>query len=72
MPRAVPKPSREQARQMRSASRLFATQALFQMEQGDATLPEVQEQFETHRMGAEIEGDTYAEGDVDLFRTLIG
>lgn len=62
---------KETARQMRSAARLFATQALFQMEAADADLSDVQEEFESHRFGAEIDGDTYAEADLDLFRTII-
>jgi len=57
-------------KQMRSAARLFAVQALFQMEATGASLKEVQLEFETHRLGAEIDGDTYAEGNIDLFRTL--
>ncbi len=62
---------KEAARQMRSAARLFATQALFQMEAADANLPDVQEEFESHRFGAEIDGDTYAEADLELFRTIL-
>lgn len=65
------KPSKTETRQMRSAARLFATQALFQMEAADAALPEVQKEFESHRFGAEVDGDTYAEADVDLFRQLL-
>jgi len=57
-------------RQMRSAARLFAVQALFQMEANGTPLKEVQSEFETHRLGAEIDGDTYAEGNIDLFRAL--
>ncbi|MHA3976432.1 transcription antitermination factor NusB [Halovulum sp. GXIMD14794] len=64
-------PSKAEIRQMRSAARLFATQALFQMEAADATLPEVQKEFEVHRFGAEVDGDTYSEADVDLFRKLL-
>lgn len=71
MPRPVPKPSREEKRQMRSTSRLFAVQALFQMEQSGQPMPEVREQFETHRFGAELDGETYSEGDVDLFRKTL-
>ena len=71
MPRPLPKPSRDEKRRMRSASRLFSVQALFQMEQSGQPMPEVREQFETHRFGAEIEGDTYSEGDVDLFRKTL-
>jgi len=57
-------------KQMRSAARLFAVQALFQMEATGAGLKDVQSEFETHRLGAEIDGDTYAEGNIELFRTL--
>ncbi|MGB0497705.1 MAG: transcription antitermination factor NusB [Rubricella sp.] len=71
MPRAVPTPSREQLKQMRSAARLFAVQALFQMEASGSALDDVETEFETHRFGAEIEGDTYHEGDRDLFRTIL-
>ncbi|MEM8788021.1 MAG: transcription antitermination factor NusB [Pseudomonadota bacterium] len=59
------------AKQMRSAARLFATQALFQMEAADGDLGEVQREFETHRLGAEIDGAAYAEADLDLFRALL-
>lgn len=65
------KPTREEKRQMKSASRLYAVQALFQMEASDGGMEDVQEEFETHRFGAEMEGDTYAEGNIDLFRTLL-
>jgi len=57
---------------MKSAARLFAVQALFQMEASNGSLDEVREQFETHRFGAVVDGDEYAEGDVDLFRGLLG
>lgn len=58
-------------RQMKSAARLYAVQALFQMEAADQDATEVQTEFETHRFGAEIEGDELAEGDVDLFRKVL-
>ncbi|WP_112322440.1 transcription antitermination factor NusB [Oceanibium sediminis] len=64
-------PTKTDKRQQRSTARLFATQALFQMEASDATLDDVREEFETHRFGAEIDGETYAEGDLDLFRALL-
>ena len=63
--------SKPNKKQMRSAARLFATQALFQMEASSLALDEVQDEFETHRIGAEIDGDTYAEADIDLFRALL-
>lgn len=55
----------------RSAARLYATQALFQMEASDADMEEVREEFETHRFGAQIDGDTYLEGHVSLFRSIL-
>lgn len=67
----TPKPSREEKLQMRSAARLYAVQALFQMEALGEVLEDIQEEFETHRFGATIGEDTYAEGDLKLFRALI-
>ncbi|MEL6583086.1 MAG: transcription antitermination factor NusB [Pseudomonadota bacterium] len=58
-------------RQQKSAARLFAVQALFQMEASQSSLSDVQEEFESHRFGAEIAGDTYSEGDVALFRKVL-
>ena len=58
-------------RQMKSAARLYAVQALFQMEAADQGVEDVQREFETHRFGAEIEGEELVEGDVDLFRKLL-
>jgi N utilization substance protein B len=59
------------SRQVQSAARLYAVQALFQMEAADQGVDDVRLEFETHRFGAEIEGDALAEGDVDLFRKLL-
>ena len=64
-------PSGNQKRKMRSASRLYAVQALFQMEAAGQSAPAVIEEFETHRFGATYEGAEYNEGDVDLFRQLV-
>jgi N utilization substance protein B len=60
-----------QARRMRSAARFYAVQALFQMEAADTDLDDVLEEFETHRMGAEIDGITFAEADLPHFRTVL-
>ncbi len=70
MPNAA-RSGRNDKRQMKSAARLFAVQALFQMEASGDALEDVQAEFETHRLGAEIDGDTYAEGNIDLFRALL-
>ena len=63
--------TRDEKRQMRSASRLYAVQALFQMEALGEALEDIQGEFETHRFGATIGEDTYAEGDLKLFRALL-
>ncbi len=70
----VPRPkgmSREEKRQMKSAARLYAVQALFQMEASGQTLDAVRQEFETHRFGAVYEGEEMAEGDPDLFRKTL-
>ncbi|MEM9425542.1 MAG: transcription antitermination factor NusB [Pseudomonadota bacterium] len=59
------------SRQEKSAARLYAVQALFQMEASGDSADRVQQQFEDHRFGAEFDGDTLAEGNIDLFRKLI-
>ncbi|EDZ46651.1 transcription antitermination factor NusB [Leisingera daeponensis] len=57
--------------QMRSAARLYALQALFQMEQSGQTFDQVIVEFEDHRFGAVYEGDEMAEGDTKVFRKLV-
>ena len=63
--------TKETKRQMRSASRLYAVQALFQMEHSALAIDRVRAEFETHRFGQVYEEGTLAEGDVDLFRKLL-
>ena len=53
----VKKLSLEEKRQKKSAARLYAVQALFQMEAAGQTVDKVRREFETHRFGAVIEGD---------------
>lgn len=60
------------ARQMKSAARLYAVQALFQMESSGQTVEAVTREFETHRFGATYEEGEFAEGDVDHFRAVVG
>ncbi|MDT8327833.1 MAG: transcription antitermination factor NusB [Roseovarius sp.] len=64
--------SGNQKRKMRSAARLYAVQALFQMEHSNQTVDAVCTEFLEHRFGAEVDdGVDMAEGDVDLFRKLL-
>lgn len=58
-------------KQMKSASRLYAVQALFQMEASGQTVESITREFESHRFGAVYEGSEMAEGDVDHFRAVI-
>jgi len=57
-------------RQMKSASRLYAVQALFQMEASSQTVDVVRRQFEDHRFGEAHDLGDMIEGDVDLFRAV--
>jgi N utilization substance protein B len=63
--------SNNRLRRMKSAARLYAVQALFQMEAADQTVDHVMREFETHRFGAVYDGIQMEEGDVDTFRALM-
>jgi N utilization substance protein B len=63
---------RDEARQMKSAARLYAVQALFQMEVSGQTVEAVTAEFETHRFGATYDEGAFAEGDVGHFRAVVG
>lgn len=58
-------------RQMKSAARLYAVQALFQMESSGQTVEAILREFEDHRFGAVYEGDQMAEGNIKVFRELV-
>lgn len=58
-------------RMKRSASRLYAVQALFQMEASSQTLDAVIREFLDHRFGAVYEGEEMIDGDADHFRTVV-
>ena len=63
--------SGNQKRKMKSAARLYAVQALFQMESSGQTTEQVVREFLDHRFGAAYEDGEMADGDVTLFRKLI-
>jgi N utilization substance protein B len=64
--------STDQKRVQRSAARLYAVQALFQMEAAGAGAERVVREFETHRFGQpQEEGQELPEGHVDLFRRVV-
>jgi N utilization substance protein B len=58
-------------KQMKSAARLYAVQALFQMEASGQTVESIRREFETHRFRAIYDGDEMAEGNVDHFRAVV-
>ena len=67
-----PKPSRDEKKQMRSAARLYAVQALFQMETTGQTIAAICREFEVHRFGATYEDmGEFIEGDSVHFRALV-
>ncbi len=64
--------SGNQKRRMRSASRLYAVQALFQMESSGQTPEAVKREFLDFRFGAEIaEGEEMLDGDIALFDSIL-
>lgn len=68
----APTVSGNQKRKMRAATRLYAVQALFQMEHSDQAVNAVYLEFLDHRFGAEVdEGVDMIEGDPDLFRLIL-
>ncbi|PCD76214.1 transcription antitermination factor NusB [Pseudothioclava arenosa] len=66
------KPTLAEKRQMKSAARLYAVQALFQMEAAGHGVDRVAREFESYRFGAvDEDGTEMAEGDANLFRRLL-
>jgi len=63
--------SGNQKRKMKSAARLYAVQALYQMEQSNQTFDQVRIEFLDHRFGEVFEDHEMIEGDVGLFSTLL-
>lgn len=71
MTKSATAPSGNMKRKMKSASRLYAVQALFQMEHSNQTVETVLREFHDFRFGAVYEGEEMMEGDLDLFRVLL-
>lgn len=67
----APKPSQAEKKQMKSASRLYAVQALFQMEASGQTIAAICAEFEDHRFGATYDEGEFAEGNPDHFRAVV-
>ncbi|MFV0475032.1 MAG: transcription antitermination factor NusB [Pikeienuella sp.] len=71
MPREPQAPKGEDRRRMRSAARLAAVQALYQMELSGQPMVQVRDQFEAHRIGMEVDGAQYHDADIALFRRIL-
>jgi len=63
--------SGNQRRKMKSAARLYAVQALFQMEHSSQTLELVKREFLDHRFGATYDGAEMLDGDIELFEEVL-
>nr|WP_183807162.1 transcription antitermination factor NusB [Mycoplana azooxidifex] len=55
----------------RGAARLAAVQALYQMDISGAGVLEIVAEFEAHRLGQEIDGETYLKADPAWFRSIV-
>ncbi|SFI96019.1 transcription antitermination factor NusB [Jannaschia pohangensis] len=71
MAEMTPDEKRALKRRMRSAARLNAVQALFQMEAMGQTVDKVRAEFEDHRFGMILEEGEVSEADLTTFRALL-
>jgi transcription antitermination protein NusB len=55
----------------RSAARLAASQALYQMEVADSGLADILAEFESHWIGREVEGEQYNPAEIAFFRDIV-
>jgi N utilization substance protein B len=55
----------------RSAARLAAVQALYQMEMESTPLAKLLHEFHQHRLGATIEDETYEDAEIDFFDDVV-
>jgi N utilization substance protein B len=55
----------------RGAARLAAVQALYQMDIGGTGVLEIVAVYEAHRLGQELDGDTYLKADPSWFRSIV-
>jgi N utilization substance protein B len=56
----------------RSAARLAAVQALYQMDVAGSGVADVLAEFESHWIGQEVEGVEYKPAEADFFRDIVG
>ncbi len=60
-----------QKRALRSAARFYAVQALFQMEASGQTVEKIRREFESYRIGAEGDEETWVDADLAHFGRLV-
>jgi N utilization substance protein B len=65
----TPKPARKANR--RSAARLAAVQALYQMDIAGTGLADILAEFESHWLGGEVEGSQYLPAEAAFFRDIV-
>lgn len=65
MPDTLAKPMKK------SAARLGAVQALYQMDLAQTPINDIFAEFESHWLGQEVEGTQFPDADVKLFRAVV-
>jgi transcription antitermination protein NusB len=65
-------PPEERKANRRSAARLAAVQALYQMDIASTGLNEILAEFEGHWIGREVEGQQYLPAEAAFFRDIVG
>ena len=69
---AARQPKKDRKGNKRSAARLAAVQALYQMDVAGTGLNEIFAEFESHWLGGEIEGAQYRPAEAAFFRDIVG
>ena len=64
-------PKDERKANRRGAARLAAVQALYQQEMEGTPTARLIHEFHDHRLGATIEGETYADAEISFFDDLV-
>ena len=67
----MPKDKSQYSHSKKSAARLYAVQALFQMEVSQLSVNEIAREFEMHRIGAKIDDAHYNFADIKMFRDIL-
>ncbi|MCC0016300.1 MAG: transcription antitermination factor NusB [Rhodobiaceae bacterium] len=70
-PKDKPRKGASRAGNKRTAARLGAVQALYQMDIAGGDLPSTLAEFEAHRLGRELDGEQYGDADAAFFRDLV-